>query len=596
MGLVIELRDLELTLGGKVLLEQVNMSFTDDKNIGFIGRNGVGKSTLCRLLIGDESSDFGQVFRHKSLRLGYLKQHEDFETGESALEFLMRDSGMPDWKCSQIANKFLIGPETLDADISELSGGWRTRLKLAALMLHEPNFLILDEPTNFLDLRTQLLLENFLQNFQGGALIISHDRSFLEATCPYTMELAQGKLITMPCRINEFLDKRKEQIEHDKRANAAKAAKMRQLQTFINKNKAGANTASQAKSKQKQLERIELADIESHAALAKIKLPNVEPQRKTVLETVDLAIGYDDLKIAGKINLEIEPGEKIAVCGDNGQGKTTFIKTITEVIPNLGGQIKWGYGISFGVYAQHIYSSLPENLSIRDYLLSQTEGTGNDKKVLDIAAGFLFTGDDIDKQIKVLSGGERARLSLAALFLSGANVLVLDEPSNHLDVETSDALASALNKYNGTVIFVSHQRSFIEKVATGVVEINNGILKRYPGSYTEYVNSLGSEMELTAAGSPDIRRNIEKADIERPVKSNGRERFEAEKKISTLERQIEKFEKEINKITEKLHSTENWQEAAEYGEEIQQLQDKKEFAEMEWLELHERIEQLASDR
>lgn len=596
MGLLLELRELELTLGGKTLLDKVNFSFTDDKIIGFIGRNGTGKSTLCRLIAGEEHADYGEVYHQSSLRLGYLKQHEGFLEHETALEFLMRDSEMPDWKCSQTANKFLIGPATLETEISELSGGWRTRLKLAALMLHEPNFLILDEPTNFLDLRTQLLLESFLKSFKGGALIISHDRAFLESTCIHTIELSQGRLISIPCRVNEFLEKRAEQIEHDKRANVAKAAKIRQLKTFISKNKAGANTASQARSKQKQLERIDLAEIESHEALARIRLPIIDEQRKTVFECSDLVIGYDNLKIASKINLEIEPGEKIAVCGDNGQGKTTFIKTITNAIPKLGGDIKWGHGITFGVYAQHVYSDLPSNLSIREYLLSQAKGKETDKRVLDIAAGFLFTGDDVNKRIEVLSGGERARLSLASLFLSGANVLVLDEPSNHLDVETSDALAIALNEYKGTVLFVSHQRSFTEKVATAVLEVNNGQLRRYNGGYDLYLERLESETDLTNAGSPDIV-NDNTANVSKEVKSTkklGRERFEAEKRINTIERQIEKFDKKLVEMTNKLHKIEDWQEAANFGEEIQKVQDQKDIAEEEWLELHEKIEELSN--
>ena len=594
MGQVIELRDLELTLGGKTLLDKVSITFTDDKIIGFIGRNGTGKSTLCRLIADEEHPDYGRIYRHSSLRLGYLKQHEGFLENETALEFLLRNSGMPDWKCGQVANKFLIGPETLMTAISKLSGGWRTRLKLAELMLHEPNFLILDEPTNFLDLRTQILLENFLKSFAGGALIISHDRAFLESTCNHTIELTQGRLISIPCKINEFLVKRQEQIEHDIRANAAKEAKMRQLQTFINKNKAGANTASQARSKQKQLERIELAEIESHEALARIKLPPVSAQRKTVLEINNLSIGYKDLKIAGRINLEVEPGEKIAVCGDNGQGKTTFIKTITGALAELGGGIKWGYGVVFGVYAQHVYSALPDNLSIRDYLISQAKGTETDKKILDIAAGFLFTGNDIDKKIKVLSGGERARLSLAALFLSGANVLILDEPSNHLDVETADALAQALNEYNGTVIFVSHQRSFTEEVATAVVEVKDGELRRFPGAYRDYLLSIEMETELTDAGSPDISRKKNNKDL-KSGKKMGRELFEIEKKIAAVERQIDKFDTEILEMADKLHKILDWQEAAEFSKKIQQVQDSKAEAEKEWLEFHDRLEELTTD-
>ena len=588
MSLLIELKDLELTLGGKSLLNMVNYTFTNDKKIGFIGRNGTGKSTLCRLILDKETLDYGEIYKHPSLRLGYLKQHDDFFNNETALEYLLRETKMPEWQCGQIANRFLIGPQTLATQVSELSGGWRTRLKLASLMLHDPNFLILDEPTNFLDLRTQLLLEHFLQTFKGGALIISHDRTFLESTCTHTIELSQGNLYSAPCKINEFLQKREEQIEHDKRSNQSKINKIKQLETFIAKNKAGANTASQARSKQKQLNRINLSAIESHEALARIKLPVIEPQRKTILEINNLIIGYKNLQLTKKINLEIEPGEKIAVCGDNGQGKTTFIKTITSVIPKLAGEIKWAYGSNISTYAQHVYSNLPNHLSVKEFLIQKASSKETDKKVLDIAAGFLFSGDDINKNIKVLSGGERARLSLASLFLSGANVLILDEPSNHLDVETADALATAIKEYKGTVLFVSHQRSFTQKVATSILEINNGILRRFTGNYHDYINKLELETEITDSGSPDTNKKTTSTN----KKTTGRERFEAEKRINTLERQIDKFDKKLSQMTEKLPTITDWQKAAEFGDKIQKIQIQKNEIEEEWLKLHEKIEKI----
>ncbi|MBP5232956.1 MAG: ABC-F family ATP-binding cassette domain-containing protein, partial [Planctomycetes bacterium] len=488
-----DLRRLSLHLGGKALFSEITHPFTDQHKTALIGRNGAGKSTLCRVIIGEESPDSGEVVRHAALRLGFLRQDDDFRPGESVLGYLMRDSGAPEWRCAELAYKFALGAEMMAAPVLELSGGWRMRAKLAALLLHDPNFLILDEPTNFLDLRTQLLLQRFLVGFRGGALVVSHDRAFLDATCDHTLELTRGALVFSPLRVSAHLEKQRDRREHDLRANASKEAKMRQLQAFIDKNRAGANTASQARSKQKQLDRIELAEVEGAEASARIRLPKVEPQRKTVLSCAELAIGYDGRAIASKINFSVEPGERLALCGDNGQGKTTLLKTLTGALPPVGGKVSWGYNCTAGVYAQHVYQALPPELTIRDYLQNCNRAGLNDKQIMNVAGGFLFAGGEVDKRVKVLSGGERARLCLAGLFLSGNNVLVLDEPSNHLDVETAAALAAALAEFQGAVLFVSHERTFAARVATGVLEIDRGRVRRVNGGYDDYLKELEAE-------------------------------------------------------------------------------------------------------
>src|SRR3989441_4200105 len=230
--------------GDQVLLDHAEATISDDVKVGFIGRNGAGKSTLLRILLGEEELDSGEVIRHPSLRLGYLRQHDPFLPGETPLEFLMRDSGEPDWKCGEVAGQFELKGAYLEGPIAKLSGGWQTRVKLAALLLHEPNLLLLDEPTNFLDLRTQILLEHFLRNYQEACLIVSHDRAFLRATCSYTLDLSRGKLTMFPGKIDAFLEFQHERLKHDERTNAAVMAKRRQLEEFIAKNKARASTAT----------------------------------------------------------------------------------------------------------------------------------------------------------------------------------------------------------------------------------------------------------------------------------------------------------------------------------------------------------------
>ncbi len=332
-------------------------------------------------------------------------------------------------------------------------------------MLHEPNLLLLDEPTNFLDLRTQILLEHFLREFREACLIVSHDRAFLNATCDHTLDLSRGKLTMYPGKIDAFLDYQIERREHDERTNATVMAKRKQLEEFIAKNKARASTATRAKSKSKQLDRLELIEIAGDEATARIRPPQVEPRKGPALRCRDLAIGYPERQIADDINLEIEHGSRAAIVGDNGQGKTTFLRTVVDSLEPLAGEVRWGHGCKIGVYAQHVYTSLPEKQTVLEYLEYHAPTGTKSQEILDMAGALLFRGDAVQKRISVLSGGERARLCLAGLLLSKYNILVLDEPGNHLDVDTVEALAEALIDYKGTVIFTSHDRHFMKRVA-----------------------------------------------------------------------------------------------------------------------------------
>ena len=244
MAVLLQIRDAHKSYGGQALLDGAEVSITDDVKVGFVGRNGSGKSTLLKILIGEEELDRGEVLRHPKLRLGYLRQHDAFQPGETVLDFLMRDSEQPDWKCGEVAAQFELKGAYLDGPISVLSGGWQTRVKLAALLLHSPNLLLLDEPTNFLDLRTQILLEHFLKNYDKACLIVSHDRAFLGETCDHTLDLSRGKLTMYPGKIDAHRENQKERRKHDERANAGVLAKKKHLEEFIAKNKARASTAT----------------------------------------------------------------------------------------------------------------------------------------------------------------------------------------------------------------------------------------------------------------------------------------------------------------------------------------------------------------
>jgi ATP-binding cassette subfamily F protein 3 len=591
---VLQLIDAYKRYGEQALLDGASCALADDQKVGLIGRNGSGKSTLCRILLGEEELDKGDVVRGRSLRMGYVRQHDPFLRGESIRDFLVRDSGQPEWRCGEVAWEFQFPDAVLDRPVRELSGGWQTRAKLAALLLHEPNLLVLDEPTNFLDLRTQMLLEHFLQHFEGGCLIVSHDREFLKRTCSHTLEIARGQLTMYPGNVDAYLANVEERREHDRRVNATTLAKRRQLETFINKNRAKASMASQARSKAKQLERLRLIEIEGPEAEVSFSFPKIEPRQGPAVRTRHLAIGYPDHTVARDVHVEIDHGTRVGVVGDNGQGKTTFLRTVCGSLEPLDGEINWGYGCQVGVYAQHVYTTLRENKTVLEYLEYQAAPGTNTQLIKDVAGSFLFSGELIEKRIRVLSGGERARLVLAGLLLEKHNVLILDEPGNHLDVESVEALADALCRYEGAVVFTSHDRHFMHRVATHVIEVRAGRVGSYPGSYDEYVYRVEKEIDsgLRAphpvgphgAGTPPPVDNV----AER--KARARSDRDAQKKLKAVERKISRLDAEKRAVGARLLEVADAAEAKRLQAELVALTGELQQLEDEWLELSSELE------
>lgn len=588
MAVLIQLRDAQKRFGDQVLLDGANVSLVDDVKVGFVGRNGAGKSTLLRVLLGEEEVEKGEVIHHPTLRIGYLRQHDPFQEGESALDFLMRDSGAPDWRCGQVAGQFELKGEYLEGPVKALSGGWQTRVKLAALLLHDPNLLMLDEPTNFLDLRTQILLEHFLRDFGKAALIVSHDRAFLKATCSQTLELAKGQLTMYPGKIHDFLEFREERREHDRRVNATVIAKQKQLKSFIDKNRANASTASQARSKAKQLEKLQTVELEVDEPTVNIRAPRVQPRQGTAVRCEGMSIGYPGHVVAEDINLEIEHGQRAAIVGDNGQGKTTMLRTLVHSLEPIEGRLKWGHGIDIGTYAQHVYSSLDERQTILEHLELASDPDTTRQDVLAMAGALLFRDEAIQKKVKVLSGGERARVCMASLLLSSSNVLVLDEPGNHLDVETVEALAEALRLYKGTVVFTSHDRHFMARVATNVIEVRDGRVRNYFGSYETYCEAVEKEVEEgerarnAAAGKPAGKPGVKSGGDDRQGHKDQRK---TGKELKTLERKIAKLDDEKRELNEKLLTETRPDEAVRLHDQIKAIEVELSEAEERWLEL-----------
>lgn len=593
MSVLIQLTDAYKSYGDQQLLDGASVTLYEDTKVGFVGRNGAGKSTLLRVLLGEEELDSGEVSRSANLRVGYLRQHDPFLPNESAMEFLMRDSGQPDWKCGEVAAEFELKGDYLNGPVKGLSGGWQTRVKLAALLLHEPNLLMLDEPTNFLDLRTQILLEHFLRSFPAACLIVSHDREFLTATCEQTLDLNRGKLTMFNGKIGGYLQQVEEERQRAERTNAAVMAKQKQLQRFIDKNKARATTASQARSKQKQLDRLQLEEIEVDLPTAHIRAPLIdEPRQGPALRCLDLAIGYGDHPVASGIDLEVDHLQRAAIVGDNGQGKTTLLRTLVDSIKPVAGKVKWGYGCEIGVYAQHVYTTLPQDQTVLEYLEYKAKPGTTTQDCLACAGSLLFRGGHTKKPIRVLSGGERARLCMAGLMLGTYNVLILDEPGNHLDVETVESLAEALLAYKGTVLFTSHDRHFVRRVATNIIEVRDGRVRNYSGDYDAYLYYVNKEIEEGERERSSNRRMSappasKNAKTEKPAAA--KDQHAMRKQLRNLEKSIAKLDDQKKELNALLLNTSDAKKAMELHTQIESLTTQLAEAEMKWCEMQEEL-------
>ena len=597
--MLIQLNNISKRYGSAEIFDNVNVTFAAKNKIGVIGRNGAGKSTLCKIITGEEEADSGVVDKSRELRLSYLEQHDPFDKNETVLEFLQRYTHKEDWKCGKAAGRFQIKNSLLiSTPIGDLSGGYQTRVKLTAMLLRDPNFLVLDEPTNFLDLSTLILLENFLKEYPGAFLIVSHDREFLKKTCEQTLEIENADVTLFPGNVEEYFEYKADIIRQKTQYNKNLETKQKQLSAFVERFRAKNTKARQAQSKLKQLKKLEKIEIDHPISTVTIRIPAVHIRKGLAAACENLSIGYPEKTVASDINLRIVRGERFAVLGDNGQGKTTFLKTLAGVIPALDGDYTWSKLVTVGYYAQNVYANLDPNDDIITYLQKQAAPDVFRQEILNIAGSFLFRGDDVLKPIKVLSGGERARLCLAGLLLAKKATLLLDEPTNHLDFETVEALGAALRDYTGTVLFVSHDRTFVNMVSTGILDVKDGDIVHYPGTYEEYVYRLEQQARPDSARGGNNSTGAEKNTAEK--KSDFHTRKELKSRINKLRTQAKKLEEEIAKYDKEKQATvtifslkpENYSLGLNkrYDELLQLLADR----ENRWLAIQETIEECKS--
>ncbi len=613
MTVLLQINQIHKAYGAATILDEASASFSDDQKIGVIGRNGAGKSTLCRIITGHEPADSGSIIRNASLRLSYLEQHDTFRPEESVLDFLIRTTGAEHWECGQMAARFQIQNEMLEEPVKSLPGGFQTRVKLTGMLLGsrsdqdpqsgKPNFLVLDEPSNYLDLSTLILLENFLLDFRGGYLIVSHDREFLKRTCDHTLEVENGELTLYPGGIEEYFEFKEVQTAQKQAHNRGVEKKREQLQAFIDRFRAKASTASRAQSKMKQLAKLKTIEIAHPMSHVRIPIPSVESKGGVALCCEDLAIGYPGKDVAQGIQFEIERGNHVAVLGNNGEGKTTFLRTLAGDLSPKAGSFRWGAGLKIAYYAQHVFSTLDPEDDIFSYLMRESTSGITSQEVLTMAGCFLFKGDDVEKKVKVLSGGERARLVLAGLLLSQSHVLLLDEPTNHLDFETVEALGRALKRFKGTVIFISHDRTFVNLVATNILEVKTQRILHYPGSYEDYVYHLeqvarGEASENEMPHFSMASKNVPAKKIEDQPKPETPQRNGQKTEISKLKKNITKaenrmhhYEAERDKLLEEIRNN-PLHYSKERNVRLKEIQIQIEEAEEEWCSLIEKLDKL----
>lgn len=566
------------SFGSKTLFEDATFAINEGEHVGVIGPNGAGKSTLFKILVDQEHLDQGLVTRSQQLRLAYLEQESDWNVDENVEEYLANNCIKPIWELKQFGLRLGLTEDHFQSRLKQLSGGYRMRAKLLFLIGQEPNLLLLDEPTNFLDLETLLVLESFLQEYKGAFLLISHDREFLRRVTDHILEVESGDIVKFPGSLDDYFEQKNLLAEILQKQIMSQEAKKKSIMDFVNRFGAKATKAKQAQSRLKALEKMEVIEVKAAPTHSHIHIPPPSPTGKQILELENGACGYGEKVILKNVNLRLERGIHLGIVGFNGAGKSTLLKSLAQQIPLLEGSIKWGHQVSLSYFAQHTPEALNPEHTVLQAMASKAHKDVTQQDVLNIAGSLLFSGDNAQKKVKVLSGGEKSRVALGQILLQKSPLLLLDEPTNHLDFDTVEALTGALEKYEGTIITVSHDRGFIGRVATKILEINNGQLTLYPGTYDEYVWSLQKGFLADRANEKMAESVSSKAAASDAPKLNYKEerkRLEgllkrSQKHIEDCDKKIAEMSKMRDALSEKL-MTASGDKAADLAKELHAL-------------------------
>lgn len=646
--ILLQLNDISKSFDGEDIFTRVNFEVKTGERIGVVGRNGAGKSTLMKIIAGVEDYDSGHISKIKNLRMGYLTQQMTLNSSASVfeemskpfehlkkMELLIREE--TNWLADHASNYYSeeyqqhmeryesltnqfeqldgyqyeskiktvlhglnFNEDDFDKPINDFSGGQKTRLSLAQMLLNEPDLLLLDEPTNHLDLETTKWLEDYLKYFKGAIVIISHDRYFLDKIVTQIYDVALGDVKRYVGNYEQFIEQRDKYYESRMQEYERQQDEIKRLETFVDKNITRASTSGMAKSRRKTLEKMERIDKPMlDARSANIQFGFNRNTGNDVMHIRNLKIGYDS-PITSPINIEVSKGDHIAIIGPNGVGKTTLIKTIAQRQNQLEGEITFGANLQIGYYDQK-QAEFKSNKTIIDYVWDQYP-TMNEKDIRAILGRFLFVQDDVKKVINDLSGGEKARLQLALLMLQRDNVLILDEPTNHLDIDSKEMLEQALKDFEGTILFVSHDRYFINQLANKVFDLNYDGGQMYLGDYQYYIEKTEEAAALEAfknerndfskedtSNQNEANENVNTYDSQ---KQQRREQRKLERLIENCEAKIEAFENEIARIDEQLTQPDvfnNPEKASSLATQKLETEQMLEQVMSEWENLQENI-------
>ena len=632
--IILQANKIERSFAGEVLFDNINLQVDERDRIALVGKNGAGKSTLLKILVGEEEPTSGEINKKKDISLSYLAQDSRFESentiydemlhvfddlrrtekqlrqmelemGEKSgedLDKLMADYDRLSENFRQdggftyeadvraILNGFKFDESMWQTKIAELSGGQNTRLALAKTLLEKPNLLVLDEPTNHLDIETIAWLENYLVNYSGALIIVSHDRYFLDKVATVTLDLTKHSLDRYVGNYSRFVELKEQKLATEAKNYEKQQKEIAALEDFVNRNLVRASTAKRAQSRRKQLEKMERLDKpETSKKSANITFQSEKTSGNIVLTVENAAIGYDGEILSEPINLDLRKMNAVAIVGPNGIGKSTFIKSIVDQIPFIKGEKRFGANVEVGYYDQTQSKLTPSN-TVLDELWNDFKLTP-EVEIRNRLGAFLFSGDDVKKSVGMLSGGEKARLLLAKLSMENNNFLILDEPTNHLDIDSKEVLENALIDFDGTLLFVSHDRYFINRVATHVLELSENGSTLYLGDYDYYVEKKAEVEAIQTAEASTSNQEKEESPVNdyQAQKESQKEARKLMRQIESLEAEIEELETQSQAISEQMLETNDAEKLMELQAELDKINHRQEGAMLEWEELSEQV-------
>ncbi len=633
---MVSVNNLSLYFGGQDIFKDISFMVNKRDKIGLTGKNGAGKSTLLKVLAKDQNPNHGSVSIPNGVIIGYLMQDLDFEDGrtvieeaQTAFEYLndiekkmnyanhqltvrsdyqskeyldiitefnyleerFRMGGGHDTaaEISQVLTGLGFTQYDFNRQTKEFSGGWRMRIELAKILLKKPDLLLLDEPTNHLDIESIIWLERWLSNYSGAVVLVSHDKLFLDASTNRTIEIAFSRINDYKASYTKYLTLREDRIEKQIQAKKNQDKFIEETKVLINKFRAKKNKAAFAQTLIKKLDRLEIIEVEKEdIARIQFRFPPAPHSGKMSLIIQDASKSYGDLKVLDKINLEIVRGDKIAFVGKNGEGKSTLAKMIANEI-TYDGKIALGHQVAMGYYAQNQAEFLDENLTVLE-TIEQAANENTSAKVRSILGSFLFSNDEVDKKVKVLSGGERARVALCKLLLEPYNLLIMDEPTNHLDITSKGLLKKALAKYDGSLIIVSHDREFLQGLTQKVYEFKNQNIKEYIGDIDTFLSDKDLEsfkqLESSQKEQKKTKQDKSEGQLSYIQQKNQQKKIKSLKnRINKLEKKIEELDKSQKEIDLQLSDPEKFKELSEqegFFDQYQNNQQKKQKLELEW--------------